>query len=112
MYRYPSEIELSHIECWALHGAIEFFDFIKSIWAFPEYIEEYEDDRFKYMVFGTGGWSGNEDIIRSIEKNFAMWGLHWYCSYANGTHCFRLEKNAAYLKVNDAFMENSKGSNL
>ncbi len=96
---YPSEQDLAAVECWAAHAIPELFEFIKTIWSYPDYIETFEKDGFEYIILGTGGWSGNEDIIASLKSNFACWSWSWYCSYINGTHCFKVNKVKTVLGV-------------
>lgn len=36
----------------------------------------------------TGGWSGNEDIIRALQRNKIFWSSYWVLSTRGGRHVF------------------------
>ena len=38
----------------------------------------------------TGGWSGNEDIIGALKKNYMFWSLCWYKSQRGGAFWFKI----------------------
>ena len=38
----------------------------------------------------TGGWSGNESIIRAMERNGMMWHLNWVQSRRGGHYIFEI----------------------
>lgn len=71
MSEYPTEGELDEISNWT--GKFEdLMKQIEGIWHFPEWGWS-EDQTFWYI--STGGWSGNEDIIRALESN-PIWKEH------------------------------------
>lgn len=39
-------------------------------------------------TFSTGGWSGNEDLIRAMEQNWMIWSLTWVQSRRGGHYIF------------------------
>lgn len=91
---YPTDEALKYIETfdWKEGDVNELFAFIKSIWNMYVWTEsDVEDGRFnkinKYRryEFSTGGWSGNEEIIRAFQRNSFLWDL---CleSYRRGGH--------------------------
>lgn len=45
--------------------------------------------RYEYH---TGGWSGNEDVIRALMHNFLFWSLSWVKSTAGGHYYFKIKK--------------------
>ena len=40
------------------------------------------------VVFVTGGWSGNEDVIEAMRANHLFWILYWESSNRGGRHAF------------------------
>lgn len=96
---YPDSADLQRIEEWPLGEPRPLFDFIQSLWAYPEYftVEKLEDDVFGGWVYrismSTGGWSGNEDIISSMRKAMGrmFWVLYWYSSQRGGHYVFEVK---------------------
>lgn len=92
---YPTEAALEVISLWPENYA-EWFKFIKSIWYIPDWgwtesIEdhEYKEGKVKRYSISTGGWSGNESIIRAMQDNeFMMWVLTWVSSKRGGHYVF------------------------
>lgn len=39
----------------------------------------------------TGGWSGNEDIIRALQNNFHFWSFHWRKHTTGGHYYFEFK---------------------
>lgn len=46
----------------------------------------------EYFRFATGGWSGNEDIIIALERNFLVLGMCWQLSACGGLHIYELRQ--------------------
>lgn len=40
----------------------------------------------------TGGWSGCEDIIGALQKNYIFWGMCWQKSARGGAYWFKVPK--------------------
>ena len=97
---YPTEAALMLVENWHWMYAKEWFEFIKSIWwardwGWTEGEEPHEWDAGKIVYrynISTGGWSGNESIIRAMEANGNgfMWYLNWVQSRRGGHYIFEL----------------------
>ena len=83
---YPTEEELFGISDYRVthENLHEFMDYVKPLWHWQ--------NMFQRRVFGyvliTGGWSGNEDIIRAMKQNTFFWMLYWQSSTRGGTHVF------------------------
>ena len=45
----------------------------------------------RYYI-STAGWSGNETIIRAMQKNIMMWQLNWVQSRRGGHYIFELKE--------------------
>lgn len=91
---YPSNKTLYKIETWDFSNTqeiIKLFEFIKSIWRYSLW-QEYKDEKENVMLYkiSTAGWSGNEDIIMSMNNNFKLWLIVWYSSKRGGHHKFKV----------------------
>ncbi len=97
--RYPTDEELKRIREWDYKDGFEgLAELILSIWHWPDYAElkDWKTDEFRneYREFrlGTGGWSGNEDIISAMSQNTLFWMLCWESSRRGGLYIFRIPK--------------------
>jgi hypothetical protein len=81
---YPSDAELKRVKTWEPADFDGLMEYVAEIWAYPEYIRQEGD---KWHV-STGGWSGNEDIIRAMSRNYIWWALHWEQSRRGGDYIF------------------------
>lgn len=93
MSDYPSPQELQQIRDWAIEDPDGWFRFVRSIWWAPDWgwREESIDDDLgrpirRYSI-STGGWSGNEDIIEAMQRNF-LWRITWQQSRRGGHYIF------------------------
>jgi hypothetical protein len=91
---YPTEDALAKIEFWPADEDIaELFSFMKSLWAPGGWYEDIGiPDTFnrttnKYTL-STGGWSGNESLIRSLQANRMVWFQAWYSTTRGGKYVF------------------------
>jgi len=91
MNRYPTEQELEKIEKWPHNDFRGLMDFIYDIWEFADWgwSEKKLKDAIKYDI-STVGWSGNEDIIRALEKNPLFWTMCWVQSRRGGHYIFHV----------------------
>jgi len=91
---YPSRKVLQTIKNWldSLGGLLCFVidewntDFGKAT------ISLLPHNHFQYDFF-TGGWSGNEDLIAALSKNFYAWSQLWESSHRGGRFVFVLKNN-------------------
>lgn len=105
---YPTAAAIEVIERWAFGDKNGLFDFVAGIWWMPEFgwREEraphaYREGRQvqRYML-STGGWSGNESIIRAMENNkWFLWTTTWRESRAGGHYVFEIEDEESEVKV-------------
>jgi len=83
---YPPESVLKKIQKWDLTKShvSELLNYVQQFWEYP--------DRFvrkKHTLYlSTGGWSGNEDIITALQRNYLFWSLYWYRSQRGGHYWF------------------------
>jgi hypothetical protein len=92
MNRYPTEEELKKIEEWQKdYPAL--MEFIHEIWEFADW--GWEEKKLKNAIrynISTIGWSGNEDIIEAMAKNWVFWILCWVQSRRGGHYIFEVKK--------------------
>lgn len=88
---YPSESALNRIRTFnPFEESIEnFLDLIKSNWWMADYGWIRNSD---YLELHTGGWSGNEDLIRAWQENqWGCWENLWLKSERGGHHWFKIK---------------------
>ena len=87
---YPSRADLNFIENYDVSkmGTRALARFVASIWHWDDYVIIGKRTRFELH---TGGWSGNEDIIHSLQKNL-WWGVCFRKEVIGGHYYFRLIK--------------------
>jgi hypothetical protein len=93
---YPTEGSLNALEQAQVHNADEARELIRQvreIWWMPDF--GFIWDGNKKLTLHTGGWSGNEDIIRAL-KNSALkgnyfWTLYWKAHFVGGHYHFEIK---------------------
>lgn len=101
---YPTENALKLISVWHWSDAKNWFEFIKSIWAYRDWgwtetvggVDEFTDQELepgtiRYHI-STAGWSGNESIIHAMQKADMLWSLNWVQSRRGGHYIFELRE--------------------
>lgn len=96
---YPTEYALNVIECWHWSDPRGWFDLIQSIWYMSDWgwkeapvIDEFNPDKKGTALYvSTAGWSGNESIIKAMEKNGMGWYLNWVQSRRGGHYIFEIK---------------------
>jgi hypothetical protein len=85
---YPSDDELKKIEAWPPGGDFaDLMEFAKSIWWMADWGWHQKGPIYKVS---TGGWSGNEEIIGAMQKNFIFWSQCWRVHRTGGHFVFRI----------------------
>lgn len=97
---YPTEKALELISKWHWSEFAQLMDFVESIWYLKSWgwTKKREENPLsndkelltRYYV-STAGWSGNEAIIRALEKNEMFWDNHWVQSNRGGHYIFELK---------------------
>ena len=93
---YPTEYALFCVQAWPWNDQAGWFEFIKSIWHLRNWgwsegnlPDELNPDKMVYTYhISTAGWSGNESIIRAMEKNDMLWHFTWVQSRRGGHYIF------------------------
>ena len=96
---YPTEEALTIVKNFPVTGsAKELLDFVRSLWYWDNmvWIEKhphpFKDGEVEHTVcFSTGGWSGNESLIRALNSNF-LGELVWVKSERGGHHQYSYEE--------------------
>ena len=81
---YPTKKQLKVIKNWDATDFDGLMEYLKSVWHWPEYVTQVG----KEYHLSTGGWSGNEDIIYALSKNYMFWALYWSHSRRGGHYVF------------------------
>lgn len=96
---YPSEEVLRAIEKFDLESPRLFYrlpELIRLVldnWHWGSEMYRYEAQT-GCLVLHTGGWSGNEDIIKALKKLRLFWWSFWYQSRRGGHYWFKLYQYA------------------
>ena len=61
---------------------------IKSMWKYADVGYFKYDKNTRILELHTAGWSDNEEIISSLEKNRFFWSLYWQKSERGGHYYF------------------------
>jgi hypothetical protein len=94
---YPTRETLDTIRNWGIDSNDDIaalLDFCGKAWTYPDLwpAETGREDpilgRREWMVVATGGWSGNEDIIRALQDNRPFWVFCWLESRRGGGYKF------------------------
>ena len=96
---YPTEETLDKIENWSYNDPKGWFKFIENIWHLRSwgwtegsYKQNESDSKNKYRYYvSTGGWSGNESIIRAMQENKNLWYYSWVQSRRGGHYIFEVK---------------------
>lgn len=91
---YPDDEELSHIRHWPLGEWQVLLEFVRDRWRYADmgyWREKVRGDRRIYEV-STGGWSGNEDLIKALLDHEVFWPLCWVQSRRGGHYLFEIRK--------------------
>jgi len=96
---YPTTDALEIIELWSYDDPTGWFEFIKQLWNMVEWgwevTRQPHPNRPEVAVdryyISTGGWSGNEDVIRAMMSNKMLWSFTWVSSRRGGHYVFEVE---------------------
>jgi hypothetical protein len=85
---YPTEEALNKIADWSYRDIQGLIDFVSELWRFKEYSKV----EANVWSLSTGGWSGNEDIIKALGNNRVFWLFCWESSQRGGHYVFDLSR--------------------
>lgn len=94
---YPTEAAEQRIREWDIQDINGCLDFVKSLWKWPaEDMHRLRPEEVavvgvkegeRYLRLATGGWSGNESLIRAMREGWAR--IAWRMSASGGLHIYR-----------------------
>ena len=96
---YPTEYALDLIRLWHFSDPRGWFNFIQGIWYYREWgwkeaqaIDEiFKEKNITAIYVSTAGWSGNESIIKSMQKSEMLWYMTWVQSRRGGHYIFEIK---------------------
>lgn len=89
---YPDDLTLDTIRDWDFRkGFREWLEYVQDTWYYPDYFRSrvLRDGRVRFYV-STGGWSGNEELISAMRRNFICWSYTWVMSRRGGHYVFEV----------------------
>ena len=90
---YPTEEFLKQIaEAQYTVGFEKIIDFALLGHTYENYWDKARDEDGITYEISTGGWSGNEDIVRALQKNTLLWSMCWESSRRGGHHVLKVRK--------------------
>lgn len=103
---YPTDETLGLIENWSPLDVRGLLAFIAEAWKYsdraPHRIDylaritphtgALNEDGYELWYATTGGWSGNEELIRAFQRNLTAWSLSWKASVSGGAHYWRIRE--------------------
>lgn len=95
---YPTDLVFERLKHWHWSDPKGWLAYAASLWHYRDSrwteSEEPHEWRADVMVcryrLSTGGWSGNEALIRAMESNHMLWGLYWLESRRGGYYAFEV----------------------
>ena len=95
---YPTQAAHTIVELWPWEDKKGWFIFINSLWYMKSWgwceSTQHDCDRGIPIItydISTAGWSGNEGLIRSMEKNESSWHMTWVQSRRGGHYIFEVD---------------------
>ena len=96
---YPTEDSLEIIENWIWADYPGLLAFIRGIWHLASWgwhecdeLDDFKEKQVHRYHISTAGWSGNEAIIRVLEKNYMFWAFTWVQSNRGGHYIFEVDE--------------------
>lgn len=94
---YPTDAELRKIKKWPWgEGYVGLMDYVESLWMYGDW--GWRRKGYSYRI-STGGWSGNESLIHSMQQNFLFWSQCWVTSRTGGHYRFHIPKHVRKAKA-------------
>lgn len=93
---YPTEEALQYIRLYPYnYSQIDLMAFAIKLWSYPDFVDisiekGWDGKDVQVVKMSTGGWSGNEDVIRALKENTVWWYTNWFSSKRGGHYVFKL----------------------
>lgn len=81
---YPTDEALDCIERWPYIESEQMLEFVRGLWSYPHFWIREGDT----LSISTGGWSGNESLVKAMKNNHAFWHMCWESSRRGGHYTF------------------------
>lgn len=108
MEKYCTQKELNKIKNWDCKDVDSLIAYLKDVWQYSgtaikeTFGKNKSGDWVLYLELHTCGWSGNEDIIEALEKNFVFWNMWWAKTERGGHYYFEIDyTQIGWMKVSD-----------
>lgn len=90
---YPTDNELKAISNWEFceRSVIELLEYLRGLWWMDTWGFHLKGKHILRLELHTGGWSGNEDIIEALRRNYLFWMMCWEKTLRGGHYYFRIE---------------------
>jgi hypothetical protein len=85
---YPEESELKQITEWPWRDIPALLEFVRERWCYQNFWAQQDD----LLRISTGGWSGNESLVRAMQDNRVFWSMCWASSRRGGHYEFDLSR--------------------
>ena len=98
---YPTKDTLTVVRVWTPEDGYEnLLAYVQRAWSYPDYFVQSKTRRRQWprgpltriYHVSTGGWSGNEDLIRALQENWMFWTMCWEQSRVGGHYIFRVRE--------------------
>ena len=86
---YPDDDELRTIAKWDWHDLHGLMAYVQRRWHYGDWGWTQDGNRF---TISTGGWSGNEDLMRALKDNTIFWCFCWESSRRGGHYVVEIPK--------------------
>lgn len=86
---YPTDGTLETIKNFVVNNdedCEKLLQMASQVWLYPDYFTK--DESTKCWFVSTGGWSGNEDVIKALNENHVFWMLYWKQTRVGGHYVF------------------------
>lgn len=90
---YPTRYAVRAVETWCSHDPMGWFALLRKIWHFKDFFHVAEQADKWVLHVSTAGWSGNESLVRAMQRNEALWDSTWVSSTRGGHYVFEVEKD-------------------
>ena len=87
---YPEQAELDTIKAWPLPDWQGLMKYVGERWHWPDHWRTRLESHQQVHAVSTGGWSGNEGLIRALEANVMFWAICWFSSQRGGHYVFKI----------------------
>lgn len=102
--------DLQQLSDWDINDALNLIERIKGMWVNSSSVKEswgvdrvwHKKNPILILELHTGGWSGNEEIIKALQGNKLFWLMWWQKTERGGHYTFEIDfSQIGYVPVND-----------